>query len=73
MITEADARAIADAHLDAAARTYRRSQIRFEAHRAALHDAIRAASAAGMSVRAIASTVEMSTGFVQDALGAKRP
>ncbi len=57
--------------LDAAARAHRRAKIKLEATRAALYDAIRAASAAGASVRAIAATAEVSIGMVQDAISAK--
>ncbi len=54
--------------LDQAARRHRRAKIRVEATRAQLYDAIRAASGAGQSVRAIASAAEVSIGMVQDAL-----
>lgn len=58
----------ATAQLDAAARAHRRAKIRVEATRAALYDAMRAASAAGQSVRTIAGTADVSVGMVQDAL-----
>ena len=63
---------LAVARLDAAARAQRRAKIRLEATRAALYDAIRAASVAGMSVRAIAAAAEVSIGMVQDATGAAK-